>query len=112
MRAILKTIFCLCCLLVASGAIASDWNVVHLQNRDYVSFANVAQFYQFPEYTRVNRDVSLRKDRRGLRAQAGTSELDINGVRFFTDFPILADGNEDARVGHGREQNHRPDPAA
>jgi N-acetylmuramoyl-L-alanine amidase len=79
---------------VASTLIASDWAVLHLQNRDYVSFANVAQFYQFPEYTRVNRDVSLRKDRRGLRAQAGTSELDINGVRFFTDFPILSDANE------------------
>jgi N-acetylmuramoyl-L-alanine amidase len=94
MRVILKTICCAQCLLVASVVIASDWNVFHLQNRDYVSFANVAQFYQFPEYTRVNRDVSLRKDRRGLRAQAGTSELEINGVRFFTDFPILADANE------------------
>jgi N-acetylmuramoyl-L-alanine amidase len=80
--------------LFATSLFASDWNVVRLQNRDYVSFANVAQFYQFPEYTRVNRDVSLRNDRRGLRAQAGTSELDINGVRFFTDFPILADTNE------------------
>ena len=73
---------------------ASDWNVVRLQNRDYVSFANVAQFYQFPEYMRVNRNVSLRSQRRGIRAQAGTSQLDINGVRFFTDFPILSDANE------------------
>ena len=72
---------------------AADWNVIRLQDRDYVSFANVAQFYQFPQYTRVNRDVSLRNNRRGLRAQAGTSEININGVRFFTDFPIL--GNSD-----------------
>jgi N-acetylmuramoyl-L-alanine amidase len=76
-------------LFFASPAFAADWNVIRLQNRDYVSFANVAEFYQFPEYTRVNRNVSLRNDRRGLRAQAGTSEIDINGVRFFTDFPIL-----------------------
>ncbi len=81
----------ICCgeFILASSLLASDWNVIRLQNRDYVSFANVAEFYQFPEYTRVNRNVSLRNDRRGLRAQAGTSEIDINGVRFFTDFPIL-----------------------
>jgi N-acetylmuramoyl-L-alanine amidase len=80
-------------LFCATATFAGDWNVIRLQDRDYVSFANVAQFYQFPQYTRVNRNVSLRNDRRGLRAQAGSSEIDINGVRFFTDFPIL--GNSD-----------------
>ena len=60
-----------------------------------MTFANVAQFYRFPEYTRVSRNVSLRGERRGIRAQAGTSELSINGVRFFTDFPIIAGNDED-----------------
>jgi N-acetylmuramoyl-L-alanine amidase len=81
--------------LCAVVAIAGDWTVIHHQNRDYVSFANVAQFYQFHDYTRVNRTVSLRSDRRGIRATAGTSELYVNGVRFFTDFPIVFDNNED-----------------
>lgn len=76
------------------SAKAADWNVVRQQNRDYVTFANLAQFYQFPEYTRVSRTVSLRSDRRGIRAQAGTSDLYINGVRFFTDFPLLSNGND------------------
>ena len=31
----------------------------------------------------------------GIRAQAGTSELSINGVRFFTHFPLLTSGDED-----------------
>ena len=84
-------LFCVC----ASLALASDWTVIRHQDRDYVSFANVAQFYQFPDYTRVNRTVSLRSDHRGIRATAGTSELYINGVRFFTDFPIVFDNNED-----------------
>lgn len=74
---------------------AGEWNVMRVNNRDYVSFANVAQFYQFPEYTRVSRTVSLRSERRGIRAQAGTSELFINGVRFFTDFPIVAQADDD-----------------
>jgi N-acetylmuramoyl-L-alanine amidase len=82
-------------LLFAVAAPAEDWTVVRPNNRPYVSFANVAQFYQFPEYTRVNRTVSLRSERRTIRAQAGTSELSINGVRFWTHFPLLNGNNED-----------------
>jgi N-acetylmuramoyl-L-alanine amidase len=82
-------------LLLAFAAPAEDWNVVRPNNRPYVSFANVAQFYQFPEYTRVSRTVSLRSERRTIRAQAGTSELSINGVRFWTDFPLLNSNDED-----------------
>jgi N-acetylmuramoyl-L-alanine amidase len=81
-------------VLAATGALAEDWTVIRQQGRDYVSFSNVAHFYQFPEYTRVSHTVSLRKERTGLRAQAGTSDLYINGVRFFTDFPILANGTD------------------
>ena len=80
---------------LGSAALASDWTVLRPNNRPYVTFSNVAQFYQFPEYTRVSRTVSLRSERRAIRAQAGTSELSINGVRFFTHFPLLSSGNED-----------------
>lgn len=89
-----KLVLVMICVCGAT-AIGADWTVIHHQDRDYVSFTNVAQFYQFPDYTRVNRTVSLRSDRRGIRATAGTSELYINGVRFFTDFPIVFDNNED-----------------
>ena len=74
---------------------ASDWSVTKQQGRDYVTFTNLARFYKFPEYTRVSHTVSLRSERRGIRAQAGTSELYINGVRFFTDFPILSSGGDE-----------------
>ena len=82
-------------LLLALAAPAEDWHVVRPNNRPYVSFGNVAQFYQFPEYTHVNRTVSLRSERRTIRAQAGTSELSINGVRFWTHFPLLNGGSEE-----------------
>ena len=87
--------FALVLALIGSVAWAADWTVLRPQNRPYVTFANVAQFYQFPDYTRVSRTVSLRSDRRVIRAQAGTSELSINGVRFFTHFPLLNSGDED-----------------
>jgi N-acetylmuramoyl-L-alanine amidase len=89
------TIAALCLVASAAVSLGEDWNVVRPNNRPYVSFANVAQFYQFPEYTRVSRTVSLRSERRTIRAQAGTSELSINGVRFWTDFPLLDNNNED-----------------
>ena len=89
-------LFGLALVVIGSAALAAeDWTVLRPNNRPYVTFANVAQFYQFPEYTRVSRTVSLRSERRAIRAQAGTSELSINGVRFFTHFPLLSSGNED-----------------
>jgi N-acetylmuramoyl-L-alanine amidase len=82
-------------LLSAIALASDDWTVLKQQGRDYVTFTNVARFYQFPEYTRVSHTVSLRSDRRGIRAQSGTSELYVNGVRFLTDFPILSNGSDE-----------------
>src|SRR4051812_44728416 len=82
-------------VLLCSLALAEDWTVLRPNNRPYVTFGNVAQFYQFPEYTHVSRTVSLRSERRSIRAQAGTSELSINGVRFWTHFPLLNGAEED-----------------
>lgn len=80
---------------IASAFAAGEWNVVRVGAHDYVSFANVAQFYRFPDFTHANRTVSLRDQHKSLRAQAGTSDLFINGVRFFTDFPIVTNGGEE-----------------
>src|SRR5450432_3592438 len=81
--------------LFGSFAWADDWTVIRQRDRPYVTFENVAQFYQFPEYTHVSGAVSLRSERRVIRAQAGTSEFSINGVRFFANFPLLSVGNDD-----------------
>ncbi|MBA2432373.1 MAG: N-acetylmuramoyl-L-alanine amidase [Chthoniobacterales bacterium] len=81
-------------LLSAWSARAAEWHVHKHQGRDYVTFRNVAEFYRFSDYQQANRTVSLRSDRRGVRAQADKSELYINGVRFFTHFPIVTQNNE------------------
>lgn len=84
------------CLLAAFATVsAEEWTVLRERERDYVSFANVAKFYQFPEYNRVSSSVSLRAPQRVIRAQAGSSELFINGIRFFTSFPLLTRGDQD-----------------
>jgi N-acetylmuramoyl-L-alanine amidase len=71
-----------------------DWKVIHADGRDYVTFANVAQFYRFPQFTDENRAVSLRDKQRAISAQDGGDEFSINGVRFLTDFPLLQRGDE------------------
>ncbi len=82
-------------LLGVSGRLAAeDWKIVQAEGRDYVSFANVAQFYRFPKFTRASRNVSLRGEHRALQAQGGTNEFLINGVRFFSNFPLLARDDE------------------
>lgn len=85
----------LAAVFVALAVLASDWDVTKQQGREYVTFSNLAHFYQFPEYTRVSHTVSLRSQRRGIRAESGKSELYINGVRFLTDFPILPGPNDE-----------------
>ncbi|MFN2507247.1 MAG: N-acetylmuramoyl-L-alanine amidase [Chthoniobacterales bacterium] len=81
-------------LVFCATASAAEWNIIRQQGRQYVTFANVAEFYQFPDFNQANRTVSLRSDRRGIRAQSGTSNLYINGVRFVTHFPMIEQGNE------------------
>ncbi len=92
---VFRSVLLLFVMLGAASAVADDWTVIRARDRDYVTFADVARFYQFPEYTRVSGAVSLRSPRRVLRAHTGSSDLYINGVRFFTDFPLLANGEDD-----------------
>jgi N-acetylmuramoyl-L-alanine amidase len=80
--------------LISGLVAATEWKVVRVNDRDYVTFGNVAEFYHFPEYTHANRTISLRSERRGIRAQAGTSDLYINGVRFLTLYPLAIQVNE------------------
>ena len=81
-------------MMQVATALGGEWTVIRQQDRDYVTFANVAQFYQFSEYTRVSSSVSLHSERRRLRAEVGASEIYINGFRFFTDFPISNNGDD------------------
>jgi len=88
----------LCVLLLSAGMdrgfAGEEWKIISAEGRDYVSFANVAQFYRFPRFTQASRTVSLGDEHHGLRAQAGTSEFFINGLRFFCDYPLLAHGDD------------------
>jgi N-acetylmuramoyl-L-alanine amidase len=74
---------------------AEDWTTIHHNGRSYVTFANVAQFYGFPEYRRVSGSVYLQNAHRSIQAARGADEFSINGVRFLANFPVLALGEDD-----------------
>jgi N-acetylmuramoyl-L-alanine amidase len=75
--------------LLGASANATDWNVLKYNGRDYVTFENVAEFYRFSGYSHANQTISLRSERRAIRAQVGMSEINI------TCHPLLerADAN-------------------
>lgn len=74
----------------ASAASSAEWRVLKHQGRDYVTVENVAGFYRFPEFSYAGHSASLRSSKRRIRALIDKSEIYINGVRFFTHFPIVA----------------------
>lgn len=80
--------------LLASTAGGTEWKVFRQSGRDYVTFRNVAEFYHFGEFSHANRTISLRSDRRGILAHAETNEIRINGVRFYTLFPLEMQNGE------------------
>lgn len=75
-------------MLLAGAAAAVEWTVVKQNGREYVSFKNVAEFYHFGEFSHANRTISMRSERRGILAHAETNEIRINGVRFYTLYPL------------------------
>ena len=79
---------------LATVAAATEWKIVKQNGRDYVSFANLAEFYHFGEYSHANRTISLRSDRRGILAHAETNEIRINGVKFYTLYPLEMQNGE------------------
>ncbi len=80
---------------LGKAGLAEDWTTIQHNGRSYVTFANVARFYRFPEYRRVSGSVYLRNAQRSIRAQTGADEFSINGVRFLANFPILTLGEDD-----------------
>ena len=80
--------------LIAPAAFATEWNVIKQNGRDYVSFRNLAEFYHFGEFSHANRTISLRSERRGILAHAETNEIRINGVKFYTLYPLEMENGE------------------
>lgn len=68
---------------------ASDWKVIKVGNRDYLSVDNIANFYGlFAVADPVSKTVRLANGRSEMQVKLGSREIMINGVRNWLSFPV------------------------
>lgn len=69
------------------------WTLFKYDNRDYVTVANVANFYKL-QNSSDGFHVLLRSPGCSIQGQAGSKELIINGVKFILSYDLLAQGED------------------
>jgi N-acetylmuramoyl-L-alanine amidase len=81
------------CVFAAHFALAkasSDWQVIKVGNRDYLSVDNIATFYHLSSVADpILKKVSLDNGRSQLEARLNSREIMINGVRNWLSFPVI-----------------------
>ena len=73
----------------------SEWKLISVSNRDYLSLANVARFYQLRvDQNPTDLHWSLSDSRTRLETCSNPRELYINGVKQWLAFPLLVQNGE------------------
>lgn len=80
----------LCC-----EPLRAAWNVVTVDGRDYVSLANIAEFYQLDPPVAVGEArAETSQGQRNLLVEADSRVATIDGIRHWLCFPVLRRQNE------------------
>jgi N-acetylmuramoyl-L-alanine amidase len=87
-------LFCGAITLLLSSVLplhaASDWKVIKVGNREYLSVENIAQFYGFPaDVVPIGKTVRLDNGRNSMAFRLDSREAIINGVRNWLSFPVI-----------------------
>jgi len=77
-------------LALASGVpAASDWQIVKIGGREYLTVDNIAKFYGFPTgVPLVEKRIRIDNGTNSLEFQVDSREVMINGVRSWLCFPV------------------------
>lgn len=70
----------------------SSWDIVRVNERDYVSAKDIREFYRFDRLDRSGREMYFRSKPLLMKATVHAKEIKINGVRFGLSYPILEQG--------------------
>jgi len=71
------------------GLAGTDWQIVKVGPREYLSVDNVAKFYGLPSgVAPINKRIRLDNGRNSIEVQLDSREMMINGVRNWLCFPI------------------------
>jgi N-acetylmuramoyl-L-alanine amidase len=89
----LAHVLCAFVVLTASARAASDWHVVKVGSRDYLTLKNIAEFYGLPTDVQPSgpqgKTLNLANARGQLQVTAEGRECTINGVRNWLSFPVM-----------------------
>jgi N-acetylmuramoyl-L-alanine amidase len=86
-RLALVSLTILGCISTAVGA--SDWKVIKVGNRDYLSVDNVAKFYGLSSLVDpILKKARLANGRNEIEVRLGSREVIVNGVRNWFSFPV------------------------
>ena len=87
--------------MLAMGAFQSleaaetDWQIISIDNRDYLSLANVARFYQLKiDQNPVDHRCTLADSRVRIETCANPREIYVNGAKQWLSFPLLVQTGE------------------
>lgn len=84
-----------CMTQVALAKSNTDWQVIKVGNRDYLSVDNIAKFYGLLTIADpVLKKVRLGNPRNELEARLDSREIMINGVRNWLSFPVTEKNGE------------------
>lgn len=72
----------------ATQAQAGEWDVVKISGRDYVSDANVKEFYRFERYVTSGSDRLFKHPTLIMRWKNGSQTIYINNILFSLSYPI------------------------
>jgi len=82
-------------LILATRALAVDeWGILKYEGRDYVSIANIGQFYQLGPLQKSGSNLTLRTAARSLRGQIGSPDFYINNLKFILSYPVSEIGGQ------------------
>ncbi|MEO8439903.1 MAG: N-acetylmuramoyl-L-alanine amidase [Spartobacteria bacterium] len=81
--------------LATSALAASDWQIVKIGGREYLTVDNIAKFYGLPTgVAPVEKRVRLDNGSNSLEVQLGSRDIMINGVRNWLCFPVTEKGGQ------------------
>jgi N-acetylmuramoyl-L-alanine amidase len=76
--------------LIGSAFATTDWQIVKLHNRDYLTVDNIAKFYGLPsKATPADKRIRFENGKNSIEFELDSREVMINGVRNWLCFPVI-----------------------
>ncbi len=94
LAAILTWLFVFCIPTGAVYAANSDFDIVKIGGRDYVSVDSIKKFYNFTKLTRSGSSVVLENPKVEMKLKVGGNECLMNNVKFIFSNSVASSGNK------------------